>query len=105
MAHVFTDQNFDSEVTNSKGLVVVDNWATWCGPCKMMGPIIDEVAKAYEGKAKIGKLDVDENGATAGKFGIASIPTTIFFKDGKEIDRLVGFQSKETLVKKIQEHA
>lgn len=104
MAHTFTDQNFDTEIAKSKGLVLVDFWASWCGPCKMMGPVIEELAKQYEGKVKIGKLDVDANGTIAGKFGIASIPTTIFFKDGKEIDRLVGFQSKETLEKKIKEH-
>lgn len=104
MAHTFTDQNFDTETTSHKGLILVDFWASWCGPCKMMGPVIEELAKYYEGKVKIGKLDVDANSSTAGKFGISSIPTTIFFKDGKEVDRLVGFQSKEILEKKIKEH-
>lgn len=104
MANAFTDKNFDSEVTHAKGLAIVDMFATWCGPCKMMAPIVEELSKQYEGKVKIGKLDVDESGETASKFGIASIPTTIFFKDGKEVDRLVGFQSKETLEKKIKEH-
>lgn len=104
MAHVFTDQNFDQQVLSSTGLVLVDTHAVWCGPCKMMAPVIEELSKEYGGKVKIGKLDVDENPKTASEFGIMSIPTIILFKDGKEIDRLVGFQSKETLIQKIQSH-
>lgn len=104
MAHQFTDQNFNAEVTKHKGLALVDFWAPWCGPCRMMAPVIEELAKQYEGKAKIGKLDVDANSNTAGQFGISSIPTLLFFKDGKQVDQLVGFQSKESLEKKIKEH-
>ncbi|MEK7171479.1 MAG: thioredoxin, partial [Patescibacteria group bacterium] len=84
-----------------KGLAVVDLYAEWCGPCRMMAPILEEVAKSYEGKVKMGKMNVDESPQTPGKFGVTGIPTIIFLKDGKEVDRLVGFQSKEVLVQKI----
>lgn len=97
----FTDKNFQDEVLKGRGLVMVDFFATWCGPCKMMAPAVDRLAKAYEGKVKIGKLDVDENPEVAGKFEIQSIPTTIFFKNGEMVDKLVGFQSEESLKKKI----
>ena len=95
----FTDQNFAEET--GKGLAVVDLYAEWCGPCRMMAPILEEVAKSYEGKVKMGKMNVDESPQTPGKFGVTGIPTIIFLKDGKEVDRLVGFQSKEVLVQKI----
>ena len=95
----FTDQNFAEET--GKGLAVVDLYAEWCGPCRMMAPILEEVAKSYEGKVKMGKMNVDESPQTPGKFGVTWIPTIIFLKDGKEVDRLVGFQSKEVLVQKI----
>ncbi|MBI4994164.1 thioredoxin [Candidatus Peregrinibacteria bacterium] len=96
----FTDQNFASET--SKGLSVIDIYADWCGPCRMMAPFFEEVAKSYEGKVKMGKMNVDESPQTPGKFGVTGIPTIIFLKDGKEIDRLVGFQSKEVLVQKVE---
>lgn len=99
---VFTDKNFHDEVTKAKGLVLVDFFATWCGPCKMMAPAIERLAESYKGKVTIGKLDVDENPDVAGKFEIQSIPTIIFFKDGEMVDKLVGFQSEESLKKKIE---
>ena len=102
MAEVnFTDDNFEEEVLKSEVPVLVDFYAEWCGPCKMMAPVIDELAKEYEGKWKIGKLNVDENPNVAGKFGVQSIPTLLFFKNGEAVDKAIGFQSKETLVSKL----
>jgi thioredoxin 1 len=102
MSEVFlTDASFQSEVMDYKGVVLVDFFATWCGPCKMLGPVIEELAKENEGKAKISKIDVDENPLTAGQFGVQSIPTIILFKDGKEIDRMIGFQPKTGWQEKI----
>lgn len=101
MAFHFTDQNF--KIETAKGSSVVDFTATWCGPCKMMAPIFEEVAKQMEGKVKMGKLDVDESPETPASFGIQGVPTIIFFKDGKEVDRLVGFQSKDALTGKLGE--
>lgn len=98
---LFTDDNFEKEVLNESGVVFVDFFASWCGPCKMLMPVVDELAEEYEGKCKIGKVDVDENQSIAGKFGVQSIPTMIIFKNGKEVDRLVGFQSKEALKEKL----
>lgn len=90
----FTDQDFEEKVMQSKIPVMVDFFAEWCGPCKMAAPIIDELAEAYSGKVLIGKVDVDENNATAAKFGVMSIPTVVMFKDGKELARKVGFGGK-----------
>jgi len=98
---VLNDSNFAKEVSASKGVYVVDFFATWCGPCKMIAPIIEEVAKEYEGKAKVGKVDVDASPNTAGQFSVQSIPTLVFFKDGKEVDRVIGFQGKDALKAKI----
>lgn len=98
---VFTDKNFQDEVLKSKGIVMVDFFATWCGPCKMMAPAVERLAKAYEGKMKIGKLDVDENPDVSQKYEIQSIPTIIFFKNGEMVDKLVGFQSEEALKKRL----
>ncbi len=92
---MFTDVNFDEQVLKSKLPVMVDFWATWCGPCVMAGPVIDELASEYAGKITIGKLDVDANQKTAGQYGVMSIPTVILFKDGKEIARKVGFAGKK----------
>ncbi len=100
---IFTDDNFGEEVIKSKEPVLVDFFAEWCGPCKMMAPVIDELAKEFEGKWKIGKCDVDASPETAQKFGVQSIPTLIVFKDGKEVDRMVGFQSKDALMNKLEE--
>ena len=100
----FTDQNFDELVLKSKSPVMVDFWATWCGPCQMAGPVIDQLATDYKGKVKIGKLDVDANQATASQYAVVSIPTVIMFKDGKEIARKVGFAGRamyENLLKMV----
>ena len=97
----FTDDNFDAEVVKSDVPVLVDFFATWCGPCKMLTPVIEELADEYEGKAKIGKLDVDEAGQTASKFKVLSVPTIGFFKGGELVDQVVGFQPKEALKEKL----
>src|SRR3989338_8321986 len=97
MANVFTDDNFDEEVLKSKIPVMVDFFAEWCGPCKMMAPAIDELAKEYEGKWKVGKIDIDANPKIAEKYGITSIPTLKFFKSGQVVDQVVGFQAKDAL--------
>jgi thioredoxin 1 len=102
---VFSDANFADEVINAKGTVMVDFWATWCGPCVMAGPVVDAMADDYKGKVKIGKLDVDANQETAAKFNVMSIPTVILFKDGKEIARKVGFAGRpmyENLLKSAE---
>lgn len=94
-----TDSNFDSEISN--GIALVDFWASWCGPCRMQGPIIDKVAVQLTGKAKIGKCNVDEEPGLASRFGIRSIPTLVIFHNGKEIERLIGLQTEHTLIEKI----
>jgi len=100
----FTDGNFKKEVMESDVPVVVDFWATWCGPCKMVAPVIEELAKEYDKKVKIGKVDVDENPNTASRFGVMSIPTIMFFKGGRVMDQSVGAISKSDLKKKIDEN-
>jgi len=103
LAH-FSDHNFKEEVLESSLPVLVDFWANWCGPCKMIAPMVEELAKEYAGKFKIGKLDVDENPKTATSYGIMSIPALIFFKNGKVMDQLVGALAKSELKKKIEEN-
>jgi len=93
-----TDANFDEEVTKYDKPVLVDFWAVWCGPCQMQGPIVEEVAKALDGKVKVGKVNVDENPAVSQKFGIMSIPTIMIFKSGTVVKQFIGVQSKETLL-------
>ncbi|MDO8624645.1 MAG: thioredoxin, partial [Candidatus Diapherotrites archaeon] len=100
----FTQDNFRAEVLQSKDPVLVDFWAPWCGPCKMIGPIVEVLAKEYEGKGvKIGKLNIDEHGAVASQFHVMSIPTLLFFKGGEVVEQLVGVQSKEKLKEKLNE--
>ncbi|MFA5954211.1 MAG: thioredoxin [Patescibacteria group bacterium] len=99
---LLNDQNFPAEVLQSPVPVLVDFWAPWCGPCRVMGPIIEKLAHEYEGKPiKIGKLNVDENQTTAGSFNIMSIPTILLFKGGKVQDQIVGVQSEDALSKKL----
>ena len=102
--HHFTDINFKKEVLESDLPVLVDFWAAWCGPCKMIAPLIDELAKEYAGKMKIGKVDVDTNPKIAMEYGVMSIPTIIFFKKGKVMNQLVGAASKLDLKRKIEEN-
>jgi thioredoxin 1 len=101
MSLAFTDNNFDSEVLNSDVPVVVDFYADWCGPCKMMAPVIDQLSTQYEGKAKVGKLNVDENGTTAQKYRVMSIPTLLIIKGGQVVDTVVGAVPKQQLEAKI----
>ena len=99
-----SDANFKKEVLGSGLPVLVDFWANWCGPCKMVTPILEELAREYADKLKIGKLDVEENPETATFYGIMSVPTLIFFKNGKVIEQMMGALSKSELKKKIEEN-
>ncbi len=99
----FTDSSFKQEVLDSKMPVVVDFWAPWCGPCKIVSPVIDELAKEYEGKIKIGKVNVDENNKTSSQYGIMSIPSIVFFKNGKPVKTMIGAQSKENYKQEIEQ--
>lgn len=101
MAQIFNDENFEKEVLKSDIPVLVDFFAEWCGPCKMMGPVIEKLAEEYEGKWKIGKLDVDQAPKTSETYSVQSIPTLLFFKDGKVVNMSVGFQAKEKIVAKL----
>jgi thioredoxin 1 len=102
MAMAFTDSNFEAEVEKSDKVTLVDFWAPWCGPCQMMGPIVDELASEMAGKFKIGKMNVDENSVVAQKYAIMSIPTMMIFKDGKVVKSLIGVQTKEAIKEELE---
>lgn len=99
-----TDTDFEQAVLKSSGLTLVDFWATWCAPCRMLAPVLEELATESEGKLTIAKVDVDSNPSTATSYGIQSIPTLILFKDGQQVDRLVGFMPKKKLLEKLTPH-
>lgn len=96
-----TDATFEQEVLQSEQPVLVDFWAVWCGPCKAIGPIVEEIAGKYAGKLKVAKVNVDQNSATPSRFGIRGIPALLFFKDGKVADQIVGFVPQETIEEKV----
>lgn len=102
--HHFTDSTFAKEVLESPVPVLVDFWAEWCGPCKMIGPLVEELAREFDGRMKIGKIDVDTNPKTATTYGVMSIPTLIFFRQGKVMHQAVGAMTKAQLKKKIEEN-
>ena len=101
MEIILNNSNFDSEVINSDIPVLVDFWATWCGPCRMVAPIIKEIAEEYNGKIKVGKIDVDENPELANRFGIQSIPTVMIFKNGKIAETIIGYRPKDAYIKVV----
>ncbi|MBC6993060.1 thioredoxin [Neolewinella lacunae] len=102
MAFELTDANFQEKVLDTKGITLVDFWAAWCGPCKAIGPIIEELASDYEGKALIAKVDVDENFELSNRFQVRSIPTILILKDGEVVDKHVGFATKQVLADKLE---
>lgn len=106
MAHpvAISDNSFDNEVVKAQNPVLVDFWAEWCGPCRMIAPILETIADEYSESLKITKLDVDNNPQTAMKFGVQSIPTMILFKDGQPVERIIGYMPKERLLQKIRPH-
>ena len=99
-----TDDNFQTEVLNSEKPVLVDFWAEWCGPCRMVAPIVEELAKEYEGSLKVGKVDVDANQKVSMQFGIRSIPTLLVFKGGKVVEQVIGAVPKRALTDKVTKH-
>jgi thioredoxin 1 len=101
---VVTDETFNQAVLKSDQPILVDFWAVWCGPCRMVAPVVDEIAREQEGKLKVMKLDVDENQNTAMAYGVMSIPTLILFKNGQPVERIVGFRPKADMEKKILPH-
>jgi thioredoxin 1 len=101
---VATDLNFKAEILDSDKVALVDFWAAWCGPCMMLGPVIEELANDYEGRAVIAKLNVDENSNTAAQYGIRSIPSLLVFKNGQVVDQMLGAMPKNMIAKKLDEH-
>lgn len=104
MAFQITDTNFQESVIDRNGLTVIDFWAEWCGPCRMISPIVEELSKEYDGKVFVGKVDVDSNPEVSMKYGIRSIPTILFLKNGEVVDKHVGATTKQVLANKIEAH-
>jgi thioredoxin 1 len=104
MALEYTDANFQEKVLSSDKLTVIDFWAEWCGPCRAIGPVIEELSKEYDGKINVGKVNVDHNPQLSVNYGITSIPAILFIKGGKVVDKLVGAQPKSNFIKKIEAH-
>ena len=104
MALEITDNNFQEKVINSEKLSVIDFWAEWCGPCRAIGPVIEELSKEYDGRVNVGKVNVDHNPQLSINFGVTSIPAILFIKKGKVVDKLVGAQPKMNFVKKIEQY-
>lgn len=104
MARVLNSNEFQNEVLNSNDVILVDFSAEWCGPCKMLAPIVEELSNEMQGKAKVFKIDVDKSGDIAQKYGIMSVPTVMIFKDGKAVDKMIGFQPKGALKSKLDHH-
>ncbi len=100
----FSDKNFDQEVEKASGVTLVDFWASWCGPCKMIAPVVEELSGEYEGKVKFGKVNVDDNPSTASKYGIRSIPTLVVFKNGAVVDQIIGVRPKGDIKKSLDKN-
>jgi len=104
MAKEFTDDNFQVEVLDSDKLSMIDFWAEWCGPCRAIGPVVEELSKEFEGRVNIGKVNVDHNPQLSMNYGITSIPAILFIKNGQVVDKLVGAQPKHSFIKRIESH-